>query len=68
MDAQQRSEDNWRSIKAIWQNTQGNWRGDNADLFESQFWGQFERDIEDYLRALEALDEAIKRARAEINE
>ncbi len=68
MDAQQRSEDNWSNIKTIWQNTQGSWSGDNADRFEAQFWAQFERDIEDYLRALEALDEAINRARAEINE
>ncbi len=68
MDAQERSEDNWRNIKIIWQNTQGSWRGDNADRFASQFWAQFERDIEDYLRALQALDEAINRARAEIND
>jgi uncharacterized protein YukE len=68
MDAQQRSEDNWHSVKTIWQNTQGSWRGDNADRFESQFWAQFERDIEDHLRALHGLDEAINRARAEIKE
>ncbi len=68
MDAQQRSEDNWRNIKTIWENTQGSWSGDNADCFESQFWAQFERGVEDYLRALQALDEMINRARAEINE
>jgi uncharacterized protein YukE len=68
MDAQQRSEDNWGNIKTIRQNTQGSWRGDNADRFASQFWAQFERDIEDYLRALQALDEAINNTRAEINE
>jgi uncharacterized protein YukE len=68
MEAQQRSEENWRNIKGIWQNTQGSWRGDNADRFESQFWAHFERDIEDHLRALETLDEAINRARAEIRE
>ncbi len=68
MDVQQRSEDNWSNIKTIWQNTQGSWSGVNADLFASQFWAQFERDIEEYLRALEALDEAINKARAEIDE
>lgn len=68
MDAQQRSEENWHNIKAIWRNTQGSWRGDNAERFASQFWAQFERDIEDYLRALQALDEAISSSRAEINE
>ena len=68
MDAQQRSEENWRNIKTIWESTQGSWRGDNADRFEAQFWAQFERDIEDHLRALQALDEAINIARAEINE
>ena len=68
MDAQQRSEENWRSIETIWQNTQGSWKGDNADRFASQFWSHFERDIEDHLLALQALDEVINRAQTEINE
>lgn len=68
MDAQQRSEDNWRNIKTIWENTQGSWSADNADRFESQFRAQFERGVEDYLRALQALDEVINGAWSEINE
>ena len=68
MDAQERSEDNWHDIKAIWQNTQLGWSGVNANYFASLFWAQFERDVESYLVALQALDEAISNSRVEMRE
>lgn len=62
MDAQGLSEDNWRRLDDVWYKTQSEWRGITAEAFDSQFWSQFEQNVQDYNRALAELAEAVEAA------
>ena len=63
MDSLEHSNDNWQYLSAAWLCTQADWRGITANQFSVLFWQQFERDVQDYLKALADLTEEINEAR-----
>ena len=50
----------WNSLQAQWQTTRQDWRDEMGDLFEREFWINWEEEMPKLLRAMENLEHTIE--------
>ncbi len=56
----------WSATQAQWENTKSTWRDHKGSRFEREHWSDLEREVGEYLSALEEIAGAIQTSRQKI--